>query len=213
MPGGRGLIAVTVAAGAALCVAALAAAPAAHASQGSDMGPRGDYIQYVADPGETNRLTVDAFPVGLHLNDLGAIIRWAAPDPDLSECTAAVHDVACVDRFGGFHMAIQLGDGNDSFVNGSNWQTDDVQLGPGDDRAVDGGGRDSISGGDGNDVLEGGAGADILSDASGDNTFFARDGQADQILCGTGHDTVYADPQDALGAAPGGGPCDDVHIG
>lgn len=197
----------------ALGLAALAAAPAAHASQGSDTGPRGDYIQYVADPGEANRLTVESFPTGLHLNDPGAIIRWAVPDPDLSECAAAVHDVVCIDRFGGFHMAIQLGGGNDTFVNGSSWPTDDVQLGPGNDSAVGGPGRDSISGGAGNDTIDGGAGADTLSDVGGNNTFNARDGQADTILCGSGHDTVYADPQDTLGQAPGGGACDDVHIG
>ena len=197
----------------AVCAAALTAAPAAQAAQGSDMGPRGDYIEYKADPGETNQLTVSAFPTGLHLGDPGAIISWAAPDPDLSECTAAVHDAVCIDRFGGFHMAVQLGDGNDSFVNESSWPSDDVQLGPGDDRAAGGANRDSISGGPGNDVLDGGGGADVLSDAADNNTFYARDGQADTILCGTGYDTVYADTRDTLGQAPGGGLCDEVHIG
>jgi len=85
------------------------------------------------------------------------------------------------------------GDGNDT-LNGSN-------------------GDSYIDGGRGNDVLVGGTGKDLLADTEGDNTFRARDGQADDIWCGNGHDVVYADPLDVIHPAwAGGGACDDVRI-
>jgi Ca2+-binding RTX toxin-like protein len=288
-----------------LCVVAAIAAPAAQASQGSDTDTRGDHIQYVADPGEANQLTVeDTSGGGLHLNDPGAIIRWlSAPVPGLSDCAGGVHDVYCLPT-DGFEVEAQLGDGNDTFVNRSSWGAI-VNLGPGNDTAVGGGhgytldggpgaddlhggpfnpslvggpvqqnvtyadspgpvtvtaddvandgmsgegdnvhsdvyevdgsafgdtisgfraesggagndtligtsGNDTIWGGAGNDVLVGGAGQDQVYDTSGNNTFYARDGETDRIWCGSGYDTVYADPQDVI-ETPGA--CDNVQAG
>jgi Ca2+-binding RTX toxin-like protein len=86
--------------------------------------------------------------------------------------------------------------------------------GAGDDTIVGSSGDDAtLYGGDGNDSIEGGGGSDVMGDWSGDNTFYARDGVADHIYCGTGHDTVYADPQDIIETPPAyGGPCDDVQV-
>jgi hypothetical protein len=70
------------------------------------------------------------------------------------------------------------------------------------------GGRGDLTGGEGSDVLEGGA---------LDDTFRARDGSPDTILCGAGTDTVEADTLDVVSTtcenvstqATPGGPFDD----
>jgi Ca2+-binding RTX toxin-like protein len=49
-------------------------------------------------------------------------------------------------------------------------------------------------GNNGNDILNGGPGRDILNGGPGNDTFFAQDGEADQITCGPGGDVVHADP-------------------
>jgi Ca2+-binding RTX toxin-like protein len=139
----------------AACAAALVAAPAAQGAQGSDSLTRWDYIDYRADPGETNDFTAESVPGALHLNDSGAIIRWAtAPIPGESECTAGGHDVVCVDE-AGFEIGASLGDGNDSLVDKAK-ATVLADLGPGDDRAVGGGQGYSLDGGPGADDLHGG---------------------------------------------------------
>jgi RTX calcium-binding nonapeptide repeat (4 copies) len=99
------------------------------------------------------------------------------------------------------------------------------------DDTVDGGaGNDTLTGGYGNDTITGGPGRDtIYADVSsttcsyiqcrlpqGNDTVDARDGEADQIDCGVGTDTVYMDAVDTAGtscetvvkggAGPGGGP-------
>jgi Ca2+-binding RTX toxin-like protein len=299
MSGGRGLIAAVAAAAA----AAFTAAPAAQAAEGTDISNRTEQVQYTADPGEVNHLTLDNANADLHMHDSGAIIRWL-PSDSVPECTAAGQDVFCSDRLGiGFSVFASLGDGNDTFVNNST-SAAYVDLGPGDDKAsggshgykfvggpgaddfhganvvsvdpwvglgvdysssagpvtvtaddvandglsgehdnvhsdvaeVDGSrlgnhitgfhrefggagndmligtsGDDLLFAGGGTDVFVGGAGSDTLWATDGNNTFYARDGAADRIICGSGHDTVYADPQDTLDQTSGA--CDDVHIG
>jgi Ca2+-binding RTX toxin-like protein len=84
------------------------------------------------------------------------------------------------------------------------------------DDAVDGGaGDDTLTGGYGNDTITGGPGRDtIYADVSsttcsyiqcrlpqGNDTVDARDGEADQVDCGVGSDTVYADPVDTVGSS------------
>lgn len=72
-------------------------------------------------------------------------------------------------------------------------------------------GRDLLDGGRGNDVLVGRRGRDLLVDYYGANTFRARDDLVDHIICGKGHDVVYADRSDVIEKPPPwGGPCDDV---
>ena len=137
------------------CAAALAVVPAAEASQGSDTVYRWDYIQYTADPGEANNLTIEDTNTGIHLHDSGAIIRWTSI-PGTSECEGALHDVYCVDQYGGFEMGINLGDGNDTLVNKATDAAPEANLGPGDDRAVGGPHGYTLDGGPGADDLHGG---------------------------------------------------------
>jgi Ca2+-binding RTX toxin-like protein len=69
------------------------------------------------------------------------------------------------------------------------------------DRLVGRGGNDTLYGDtavfsdEGNDALNGGPGRDILNGGPGNDTFFAQDGEADEIICGPGEDVVVnADP-------------------
>jgi hypothetical protein len=64
---------------------------------------------------------------------------------------------------------------------------------------LDGGpGNDRISGGNGADVIVGGLGRDRISGGAGNDRIYAVDGQRDVVNCGSGHDTVWADPGDVL---------------
>jgi Ca2+-binding RTX toxin-like protein len=72
-----------------------------------------------------------------------------------------------------------------------------------------GGGSDTIDGLGGDDVLSGGAGADRITGGTGDDaisggggndTILARDSSPDTIKCGSGVDTVIADPADSVAA-------------
>jgi hypothetical protein len=104
-------------------LAALASAPVAHASEGSDytepwLGPF-HYVNYQADPGEANNVLVEPwnFGEGLHLKDTGAIIRWMFV-PERSRCFGGGRDVWCADGRDALFV-IFLGDGRDTFVNRS----------------------------------------------------------------------------------------------
>jgi Ca2+-binding RTX toxin-like protein len=106
-------------------------------------------------------------------------------------------------------------DGSSSFANKITGFSR-VFTGNGDDTVTGTSGDDTILAGRGNDTVTGGAGRDMLYDLEGDNVVHARDGQADDIWCSSGHDTVFADPQDVIHPPPSvndGGPCDDLRIG
>ena len=55
----------------------------------------------------------------------------------------------------------------------------------------------------------------MVADLLGDNVVRARDDLVDHIWCSSGHDTVYADPQDVIEKPQYegvGGVCDDVRV-
>ncbi|EIM26945.1 calcium-binding protein [Microvirga lotononidis] len=60
----------------------------------------------------------------------------------------------------------------------------------GNDTLNGGGGNDTLEGGDGDDVLIGGAGADVMIGGAGNDTYYIDDVN-DQIIDGSGVDTVY----------------------
>jgi dipeptidyl aminopeptidase/acylaminoacyl peptidase len=68
----------------------------------------------------------------------------------------------------------------------------------GDDRIAGDAGDDRLHGGSGNDVIVGGAGRDVLASGSGGDLIFTRDGAPDAVYCGSGYDTVIADPLDSV---------------
>ena len=53
-----------------------------------------------------------------------------------------------------------------------------------------------FDGGAGNDGLFGGGGVDVFNGGSGDDNIISRDGRAEQVDCGAGHDTAISDDAD-----------------
>jgi hypothetical protein len=119
---------------------------------------------------------------------------------------------------------IEGGDGNDDLT-GSHG-TDLIHGGPGNDTTFDVGGDDQVFGDEGDDTVKGGSGRDqvtggpgrdiiegdgqgVYSDG-GSDTIDSRDGEADQVTCGFGADTVTGDPADVV---EGDGECESVDLG
>jgi hypothetical protein len=72
------------------------------------------------------------------------------------------------------------------------------------------GGNDTLVGGGGNDELRGDDGVDVLSGGANDDRLYDRDGNAaerDRFNCGTGNDTVRADPTDRVSSS-----CENVNL-
>ena len=98
--------------------------------------------------------------------------------------------------------------GNDT-INGRGGQDElwggfdsDTVYGQGDNDTLHGeGGNDTLYGGPGFDELRGADGVDVLTGQDGDDRLYDRDGNAaerDRFNCGTGNDTVQADPTDSV---------------
>jgi hypothetical protein len=72
------------------------------------------------------------------------------------------------------------------------------------------GGNDTLYGGPNDDELRGGDGVDILTSQGGNDRLYDRDGNAaerDKFTCGTGDDTVQADPTDSVARS-----CEHVNL-
>ena len=128
---------------------------------------------------ETNNVTVSPSAGGLtyRVTDLGATVvpgllcLYVAGDPHSVECANAGLLITS--------LSVSVNDGNDRVaVNGSLVST--------------------LSGGSGNDTLTGGTGADTIHGGTGADTIAARDGNTDQIDCGSEVDSVIADIQDTV---------------
>ncbi len=97
---------------------------------------------------------------------------------------------------GAGHDSVNGAGGNDTISGGTG--NDTLNGGPGNDRIQGGSGNDSINGEAGNDTLTGGSGRDSISGGEGDDTIDARDGVADLINCGAGHDIALIDSRDVV---------------
>ncbi|MGB7160427.1 MAG: hypothetical protein WBD40_20335 [Tepidisphaeraceae bacterium] len=87
------------------------------------------------------------------------------------------------------HVDVEIGiagSGNDRLVN---WGPYSVTL-------IGNGGDDEIIGGPEADLLDGGDGIDELNGAGGFDSYFAKDGQADVVVFGTGLTQIERDPID-----------------
>ncbi len=111
------------------------------------------------------------------------------------------------DDFGVFNTdegpSVLRGNGGNDTLRGYAYD-DTVDGGPGDDTLTGGFGNDTITGGPGKDSVY----ADVSSSycgwiqcdlPHGNDTIDVRDGEADQVDCGVGNDTVTADALDTVG--------------
>jgi Ca2+-binding RTX toxin-like protein len=105
-------------------------------------------------------------------------------------------------RGGGGNDTLRASDGPDTLDGGPG--NDDVDGGFGDDTIVGGPGRDSLAG----DRRGGDCGPIWCKLPFGNDTIDARDGEQDNVSCGFGEDTVYADAVDVVS-----GDCEHVTRG
>lgn len=87
-------------------------------------------------------------------------------------------------------------DGNDRLSGGKG--NDQLDGGSGKDDLKGGDGNDIVEGRSGNDKLDGGKGRDKLDGGSGHDKILARDGEKDEVFCGSGRDTVTVDERDLV---------------
>jgi Ca2+-binding RTX toxin-like protein len=98
--------------------------------------------------------------------------------------------------------AVDLGDGNDSFIgHAGSGVSGVIDGGAGDDVLRTADADDTLHGGDGNDLLNGGAGADVMAGDAGDDIYVV-DNAGDQVteLADAGTDRVNASIDYTLGA-------------
>jgi len=85
---------------------------------------------------------------------------------------------------------------------------DDGAAGEGDDVRSD---VEDVTGGNGNDILAGNGAVNALTGGPGDDLLLLRDGGPDHGTCGSGRDSVVADPVDDLD--PQAGECEAIDRG
>jgi len=160
--------------------ALLALAPAAHAAT---VSVEGTVLRVTAAPGEANQLTVaEGVPnPSFTITDLGAPLTagpgCAVAQDGTGSCSVPV---SLID--------IDAGDLDDSVA----------VAGVLPARILGGEGDDRLQGGDGSDELLGDEGSDFADGGDGHDTIDMRDGVADSVWCGAGHDGVLAETLDAL---------------
>ena len=209
-------------AGAALAAAGLAP-PGASAH--SLVRKRGDRIVYVArDATSLNALTVRIVGDEIALRDTaveGGIDPGPCRPADVAPRRGWIVEVRCRSRYIA-GLDADLGDREDrasmtvalpAVLRGGpgadelrgNAAFDVLLGGDGADRVAGGGGPDRIAGDAGDDTLagedgdddaDGGLGRDRIDGGAGADAVHARDGQADEIVCGAGEDRVEADTLD-----------------
>jgi hypothetical protein len=109
---------------------------------------------------------------------------------------------------GGWHVSVATifgGEGNDTltggrgadYIAGENGNDAIVDMPQGNDNTKDrlmgGAGNDTIDGRNGPDILDGGTGTDTFAGSKGRDEIYAQDGEADQIGCVGGPDTLFYD--------------------
>jgi Putative metal-binding motif len=159
-----------------LAVALVLLAPAAVAHANGTFSVSGSQVIYLAQTGDTDDIAI--FQVGTEIRltrfggatvGPGANCHFVGGDFDTIDCDAA----------GVSSILLLLGDQND-IASVSSSVTLPVML----------------NGGDGNDALFGGGGIDTFDGGLGDDNIVARDGHAEQVNCGQGHDTAITDDAD-----------------
>ena len=202
---------------------ALLATPAQAGTASLEQGPGRASLVYRADPGQTNRVRVvleggNAAPSAIAVTDFAGIVPGtgcaAAGTADTVRCPLPPGSAP-----GGYR--ITLGDGNDTarlapaprvgaeirggsgddFVQGGSLLFGDAGAdsleadGARSDRVVGGSGPDNLRGGRGPSRLEPGPGNDVAwgGFGNGNDTFLARDGAGDELMCSGGRDRLVMD--------------------
>jgi hypothetical protein len=98
----------------------------------------------------------------------------------------------------GTSIAVDLGDGDDTFAVNAVTSPMSVAGGNGDDDIATAGGPDVLAGGPGDDRLRGNSSVDEYFGETGDDTIEARDGNAERISCGGDADQATNDFTDIL---------------
>jgi hypothetical protein len=98
----------------------------------------------------------------------------------------------------GTSIAVDLGDGNDTFSAVAVASPISVAGGSGDDIIDTSDGNDVLAGGAGNDTLQGKSGVDDYFGETGDDLIKAHDGRAERISCGDGTDEAQNDFVDII---------------
>ncbi len=103
-------------------------------------------------------------------------------------------DVVTVDAGPGIGVSVSGGQGKDTLTSGAGAH---LLYGGEDDDILSGGdGGDQIYGDGGSDTITGGAGEDDLNGGSGADKLFAKDGEVDDVSCGSAMDSAELDAGD-----------------
>ena len=132
---------------------------------------------------------------------------------------AVIDGTAGDDRLNGTSVSDSIfGHGGNDTINGRGAKDElwggfdaDTLYGQGNNDTLHGeGGNDTLAGGPGDDELRGADGVDVLTGGANDDRLYDKDGNAaetDRFNCGTGDDTVRADPTDRVLAS-----CENVNL-
>jgi Ca2+-binding RTX toxin-like protein len=176
-----------------LSAAALAAAPAGTA-QIAGSGT----VEFTAQAGKSNGLTITISGQTVTLDDLVAIKAGTG-------CTAVAGDttkVTCTTTGVTTGVNVNLGDLND-WVKNQTAVTLSATGGYGNDTLYGGSGADRLDGAAGNDTVYGGGGNDSIWGAAGNDTVYGYSGN-DSVSAGAGNDRVFGqDGNDTLYGGPG----------
>jgi hypothetical protein len=133
-------------------------------------------LTYTATAGETDQIAAFETPTSIRITHFGG--TGIGPGPS---CTFVGNDTDTVDcpKAGITSLVLNLKDGDDI-----------ASVSPALTLKV------FFFGGDGNDGLFGGGGLDVFDGGPGDDNVVSRDGRAEQVDCGAGHDTAISDDAD-----------------
>lgn len=164
-----------------------------------DGGGGNDHYNFYEDNWGADRISADSSGAEdwLIFFTSGSLTIDLKPSPDRPEVSSGTNSINLASQVviewvqGGPASDTIKGTGANNYFSGGNLN----------DRLLGRGGNDTLYGdisafsNQGNDILIGGPGRDILDGGPGDDTFYAQDGEADEINCGPGADRVVnADP-------------------
>ena len=151
-------------------------------------GTAGNDVISLTTPDSTHvRVTINGAAIDYALFDISSITVNAGDGSDRVSLARGIMGSLLIGGAG--NDTLIGGDGNDTLIGGPG---DDVLNGKGGDDLLKGrGGNDTLIGGAGNDILIGGSGSNYLAGGVGNDTLYAGTGP-DTLLGGEGDDWIYA---------------------